>query len=67
MGLDEVITERSVYAVDSYTSTEYIRENIDRYKLWPSKCVGELVSEHDTGHRVYLEIISAHYKSFGEV
>lgn len=60
----EVINERSVYAFDYYTSAEYIRENIQNYKLYPTRCVGELVSEHNPKHRVYLEITSPHYKTF---
>lgn len=62
--LDEVINERMVYAYDHYASSEYVRNNISNYKLWPTKCVGELVSEHCPDHRVYLEILSSHYKTY---
>lgn len=60
----ESINERSVYAYDHYTDSAYIRENIQKYKLYPSKCVGEIVSDHNPKHRVYLEITSAHYKAY---
>lgn len=63
---DEVINDRMVYAYDFYASSEYVRDNISQYKLWPTKSVGELVSDHCPEHRVYLEILSSYYKTYAD-
>lgn len=67
MGLTETINEKSLYAFESYMGTDTLRERIldgASIKFLPSKCVGELVGEHAPDKRVYIEILSSHYKTF---
>jgi hypothetical protein len=67
MNLDEKINEKSLYSYSNYGSAEGLRTKIldgQNVQFYPSKCVGELVSEHAPDKRVYIEVLSSHYATF---
>lgn len=67
MGLNEKINEKTLHLWCSPNSPEYIKEQIlcgQSYNFLPSQCLGELVSDHAPDKRLYIEVLSPHYKVY---
>lgn len=63
---DEIINKNMLYAFTSFPEfLPHVRENIGKYKLHVTRAIGDKVNDHSK-YRVYIEILSTHYKVWAE-